>query len=240
VSRIVASPSNRSETDANPTENRRSGAFHVKRQHEQYIELVRSGPNGLFSRGDLDRLAAHVQDGIVGAPLLQRLGATTIVDVGSGGGIPGIPIAVELEAAQVHLVESQHWKAEFLLACARALDLDSRVSIHPIRAEEAPAAIGREQLDAGTARALAQPLVVAEYLAPLVRVGGHLVLWSTATQAADPTVAANELLGLGDPTLHDAPSPLRADGVLIEWPRIAACSNRVPRRVGVAARRPLR
>lgn len=240
MSRTGASPSNRSETDANPSGNRPSGAFHVKRQHQQYIELVRSGPTGLFSRGDLDRLAAHVEDGIAGAPLLRRLAASSIVDVGSGGGIPGIPIAVELEGAQVHLVESQRWKAEFLLACARALDLNSRVSIHPVRAEEAPAVIGRESLDAGTARALAPPLVVAEYLAPLVRVGGHLVLWSTATQAAAPTVAPNELLGLGEPILHVAPTSLRADGVLIEWPRVAPCSVRVPRRVGVAARKPLR
>jgi 16S rRNA (guanine527-N7)-methyltransferase len=212
----------------------------VKRQHERYVELIRSGPNGLFSAGDLARLEAHVADGIVGAPVLAELGARTIVDVGSGGGVPGIPLAIELEDAEVHLVESQHWKAEFLLACARALDLESRLRVHPIRAEEAPAALGRELLDAGTARALARPLVVAEYLAPLVRVGGHLVLWSTAEQADDPTVAANELLGLGAPELRPAPSPLRDDGLLLVWPRIAPCSERIPRRVGVAARRPLR
>lgn len=204
------------------------------------MDLVRAGPNGLFSRGDLERLDAHVADGIAGADLLRSLGASTIVDVGSGGGVPGVPLAIELEGATVHLVESQGWKAGFLLACARTLDLDSRVSAHAIRAEEAPAELGRELLDAGTARALAAPLVVAEYLAPLVRVGGHLVLWSTTDQAADPSVAANEVLGLGEPQLHPAPTRLRDGGVLIAWPRVAPCSERIPRRVGVAARRPLR
>lgn len=212
----------------------------MKRPHDHYIELVRSGPAGLFSRGDLGRLEAHVADGVAGVALLASLGARSIVDIGSGGGVPGIPLALELADAQLHLVESQHWKAEFLLTCTRALNLESRVKVHAIRAEQAPATIGRELLDAGTARALAAPLVVAEYLAPLVRVGGHLVLWSTAEQAADPTVAANELLGLGDPELHPAPTPLRESGLLITWPRIAPCSERVPRRVGVAARRPLR
>lgn len=211
-----------------------------RQQHERYVELIRSGPKGLFSAGDLSRLEAHVEDGVVGAPLLAQLGARSIVDVGSGGGVPGIPLALELDDAELHLVESQHWKAQFLLACACALDLESRVKVHPVRAEEAPADLGRELLDAGTARALARPIVVAEYLAPLVRVGGHLVLWTTREQAADPTVAANEILGLGEPQAHPAASALRDDGILLVWPRIAPCSERIPRRVGVAARKPLR
>lgn len=212
----------------------------MKQLHQQYIGLVRAGPNGLFSRRDVERLDAHVADGIIGAQVLGSLGADTIVDVGSGGGVPGIPLAVELGDATVHLVESQQWKAEFLRTCTHALDLESRVRVHAIRAEAAVDAVGRETLDAGTARALAAPIVVAEYLAPLVRIGGHLVLWSTAEQAGDAAVAANELLGLGDPSLEPAATPLRDDGVLIVWPKVAPCSSRVPRRVGVAARRPLR
>lgn len=212
----------------------------MKPLHARYIELVRAGPNGLFSRGDLARLAEHVDDGIAGSELLARLGATSIVDVGSGGGVPGIQLAIELPDAAVHLVESQQWKGDFLLTCAHELDLDSRLSIHAVRAEDAPEAVGREALDAGTARALAAPLVVAEYLSPLVRVGGHLVLWSTSTQAADPSVAPHELLGLGDPSVVATPTALRSDGVRIIWPKVAPCSGRVPRRVGVAARKPLR
>ena len=102
------------------------------------------------------------------------------------------------------------------------------------------AALGREQLDAGTARALAAPLVVAEYLSPLIRVGGHLVLWATTAQAQDPAVANNDILGLAEPTVVAAPTALRDDGVRIVWPKVAPCAERVPRRVGVAARRPLR
>lgn len=212
----------------------------MKQQHARFIELVQAGPSGLFSRGDMSRLADHVADGCAGAPLIAELDARRIVDIGSGGGIPGFPLSIELPAAELHLVESQGWKAEFLRACARALDLESRVTVHAIRAEGAVAAIGRESCDVGTARALAAPLVVAEYLAPLVRVGGHLVLWSTTSQAADSTVAPHDLLGLGVPRVQDTPSALRGDGVLIVWPKVAACTNRVPRRTGVAARRPLR
>lgn len=212
----------------------------MKPTHERYVELVRSGPSGLFSRGDLARLDAHVADGAVGAALLRSCGAASVVDIGSGGGIPGLPLALEIDDLSVELVESQAWKAEFLRTCVRALDLESRVTVHAIRAEETPAALGRERFDAGTARALAQPIVVAEYLAPLVAVGGQLLLWTTAAHAALPQVAACAELGLGDPTAHPAPSPLRDGGVLLAWPKVAPCSDRFPRRVGVAAKRPLR
>jgi 16S rRNA (guanine527-N7)-methyltransferase len=212
----------------------------VKHLHEQYIHLVQSGPNGLFSKADLGRLQAHVDDGIAGARVVAALNPTTVVDIGSGGGVPGIPVAIELPDVSMYLVESQAWKADFLRTCAHALNLDSRVKVHALRVEEAVAEIGRESIDVGTARAVAAPLVVAEYLAPLVRVGGHLALWSTEAQAADASVAPHELLGLGAPTIEPAPSPLRADGVIIVWPRTAPCSDRVPRRTGVASRRPLR
>jgi 16S rRNA (guanine527-N7)-methyltransferase len=212
----------------------------VKPLHQRFIELIRSGPNGLFSRGDLERLDAHVADGIAGAGVISQLPCSSIVDIGSGGGVPGIPLAIELEDAELCLVESQGWKAEFLLSCARALDLESRLRVCAERAEAAPGVLGREGFDVGTARALAAPIVVAEYLSPLVRVGGHLVLWSTSEQARDPLVAARAELGLGAPTIEPLPTPLRADGVLVVWPKVAACDERFPRRVGVAAKRPLR
>lgn len=211
----------------------------MKQLHDRYADLIRSGPSGLFSRGDLSRIEDHVADGAAGASVLRDLGVRSMVDIGSGGGVPGIPSAIEIPDCSVHLVESLGWKAEFLLACVRALDLESRVMVHPIRAEEATTAIGRESVDAGTARAVAAPLIVAEYLAPLVRVGGHLVLWTTAPHAARPEVAAREDLGLGEPDVRPLPSPLRDDGVLLVWPKVGPCSDRFPRRTGVATKRPL-
>jgi 16S rRNA (guanine527-N7)-methyltransferase len=208
---------------------------------DDYVQQVRQGPHGLFSRGDLEHLDAHAADGAAGAALLRELGVRSFVDVGSGGGVPAIPLALELEQVEAHLIESQGWKAEFLRTCARALDLDSRVRVHTCRAEEAPAQIGRELLDAGTARAVARPWIVAEYLAPLVRVGGHLVLWTTQAHVDEltPSAAASERLGLGAPHVEPAASALRDNAVLLVWPRIATCAATIPRRTGVAARKPL-
>ncbi|MCW2925483.1 MAG: methyltransferase GidB [Thermoleophilia bacterium] len=212
----------------------------MKQLHDRYLQAVQSGPDGLFSRGDTARLADHIADGVAGAAVVRSLNPTSLVDVGSGGGIPGIPLAIELDDVDVHLVESLGWKAEFLLACVRALDLESRVTVHGLRAEEAITPIGRAAVDVGTARAVAPPIVVAEYLAPLVREGGHLVLWTTADHAARDEVRPRPELGLGEPDVVPAPSPLRDQGVLLVWPRTGPCEDRFPRRVGVAAKRPLR
>jgi 16S rRNA (guanine527-N7)-methyltransferase len=213
----------------------------VKPLLTQYVAQVRNGPHGLFSRGDLDRLEAHAADGAAGADELQRRGVTSLVDIGSGGGVPGLPLAIELGECHVHLVESQGWKCEFLLACARALDLESRVTVHALRAEEAVVAIGRESLDAGVARAVAAPAIVAEYLSPFVRVGGVLMMWSTQAQAAelDPEPGRRRL-GLGEVEVIEVDSPLRDSAVLIAWSKVGTCDAAIPRRNGVAARKPLK
>ena len=206
-----------------------------------YVAAVRNGPHGLFSRGDLERLEEHALDGATGAPVLAERGVRSFVDIGSGGGVPGLPLAAELPDVVAHLVESQGWKCDFLRSCAHDLGLDSNVKVHHARAEEAVDEIGRETLDAGVARAVAAPTVVAEYLSPFVRVGGLLLLWSTTTQAAelDPAVGQRRL-GLGTPEVIPVASPLRDSAVFIAWPKVAECDTTIPRRTGVAARKPLR
>lgn len=208
---------------------------------DQYVDAVRTGPSGLFSAGDMSRLRAHAEDGAAGAELIASLGATSIVDVGSGGGVPAFPLAIALDGVDVHLVESLAWKAEFLASCAASLELESRVTVHCVRAEEAVASVGRELMDVGTARAVSRPGVVAEYLSPLVRVGGNLVLWSTTSQLdeLDPEPAQRRL-GLGEPRAVPAPSELRDQGILLVWPKERVCDENIPRRTGVAARKPLR
>lgn len=199
-----------------------------------------TGPSGLFSRRDLERISEHIDDGCKGAEFLKRFNPLTVIDVGSGGGVPGFQIAIELNKATTHLVEAQRWKARFLTDCAMSLNLNQRVCVHNSRAEDlAKDKQYREFFCIGTARAVADPVVVAEYLAPLVRVGGRLVLWSTTKSVKQAELKAIPLLGLAEPTFHQAVSLLREDGALIEWRKVGPCDPRYPRRSGVAVRRPL-
>lgn len=221
-----------------PTHN----GFHVKHdpqpELEAYAACVRSGPHGLLSTGDLARIDDHIADACAGVPELA--GATSIVDVGSGGGLPGIPLALALPDCTVHLVESLGWKAAFLRETLTTLGCEDRVTVHCHRAEDAVEAVGRESIEVGVARAVAAPVIIAEYLSPFVAVGGRIAAWSTRTVAAEPfPVAAEASLGLGPLRVVDAPSALRADGVLLVWDKVASCDPRFPRRTGVARKRPL-
>lgn len=161
-----------------------------------------------------------------------------VADLGSGGGLPALVIARVLQDVDLTLVESQHRRAEFLEQAVRRLDLHARVQVEMARAE----VVGRDarhrgSYQAATARSFGPPAVTAECAAPLLRVGGVLVVsepppegqfsdrWRTGELAS---------LGMGPPEVLDARQ--RRFAVI---PQIRACPERFPRRVGVPAKRPL-
>lgn len=221
----------------------------MKQLLDTFIDLLQTGPPGLFSRGEMLRLSAHVADGVAGAEAIAASsivadGPLRLIDIGSGGGVPGIPLAATLPNSTVTLVESQQRKAAFLQSSIESLQLASRVTVCAERIEAIgqPGSELRESWDVGTARALATPAVVAEYLSPLIRPGGLLATWTTRKQldVLDAVAAAiMEPLGLGEPQIIDMPTELREGGVLLCWPKVAPCNERYPRRIGVASKRPL-
>src|SRR5213595_119602 len=110
-----------------------------------------------------------------------------IVDVGSGGGAPGIPLAVELPEREVTLLESNRRKCDFLERWARELP---NVRVVCGRAEEQPV----EAWGVAVAKALANPPVAAEWCLPLVRPGGAAVLFVGPSAEADRVAQVAEQL----------------------------------------------
>jgi 16S rRNA (guanine527-N7)-methyltransferase len=161
-----------------------------------------------------------VDDALRAAPLLARFPGP-IVDVGSGGGSPGIPLATALPDREVTLLEAQRRRCDFL---ERWSPPNARVVWG--RAEEQP----RESWDVALAKALAQPPVATEWCLPLVRVGGAVVLWVGATADLGRLGRVSKLLGGGPPEAHDG---------LVVLPKVAATPARFPRRPGIAKKRPL-
>jgi 16S rRNA (guanine527-N7)-methyltransferase len=161
-----------------------------------------------------------VDDSLRAVALLQDLG-DPIVDVGSGGGAPGIPLALVLPGREFVLLESQRRKCTFL---ERWAPPNARVVCG--RAEEQ----GTDWAGAAVAKALAPPPVAAEWCLPLVRPGGVVVLYvgPSADVAAVARVAA--VLGGGEPQDHDG---------LILISKVAATPPGFPRRPGMARKRPL-
>jgi len=206
-------------------------------------------PGGLFGRSPMLREYVRLLDswpGLVSGPsqplvedslvLFQHLGdAESLIDVGSGGGMPGLPLKIARPELRVTLLEADRRKAAFLIHAAAHLHLN--VEVVADRAEIAGRGHLREAFDLATCRALAPMPVLAELCLPFVRVGGRLLAMETDVEDATRAIAA---LGGGGQTVIPAPSGARYRGVIVVVPKISPTPAAYPRRPGVPARRPLR
>jgi 16S rRNA (guanine527-N7)-methyltransferase len=164
-----------------------------------------------------------LDDALRGVELVRGLGAGPIVDVGSGGGSPGIPLAAALPERDVTLLEAERRKAAFLERWSAELP-----NLHVVwgRAEEQPL----ERWEVAVAKALAQPPTAVEWCLPLVREGGYAVLWvGPSAEPARVRAAAGRLAGelLGSPP-----------GFLVVR-KTGPTPPGFPRRPGMARKRPL-
>ena len=206
------------------------------------LKFVITGPSSLTNvRDPAAAVELHIADSLAGLELPQIRAATKIADLGSGGGFPGLVLAIALPDAQLTLVESAARKADFLRETAEAMTLDN-VAVVAERAE-LWALEAREQ-DAVTSRALASTSILLEYAAPLLRVGGSLVAWKGSLgddEVADAAFAAQELQ-MSSPLAVEVTEDLvrGADRrQLIVSEKLAATPDRYPRRPGIAKKRPL-
>jgi 16S rRNA (guanine527-N7)-methyltransferase len=161
-----------------------------------------------------------LEDSLRAVPLLRGVEAE-IVDVGSGGGAPGIPLAHALPVQQFVLLDSERRKCAFLEEWAPA---NARVVWG--RVEEQPT----DWAGAALAKALAHPPTAAEWCLPLVRPGGIAVLW--VGESAEPERVAAVAERLGGELEESAP------GLLVVRKKTPTPAG-FPRRVGVARKRPL-
>ena len=186
----------------------------------------------------------HVLDSL-SCFLFEPLGAArSLVDVGSGGGLPGIPIKIAEPRPRATLVEATSKKARFLRLAVEALELEG-VRITDARVEEVSRAQEhRGAYEVATARAVARLSVVAEYCVPLLRVGGHVVAMKGRPddeEIAEGERAATEL----GATVTDVipvsrlPELEKKERCLVILQKVESTPVRYPRKVGVPAKKPL-
>lgn len=182
----------------------------------------------------------HLADSLVavGLPVIQA--ADSIVDIGSGAGVPGLPLAIAIPSSQVWLLESNRRKCLFLDRAILACGLDNATVVGE-RAELWEA--GRGRFDVVTARAVASLAVVAEYAAPLLRIGGTLVAWRGRRDPHEEAEAsqAAEILGLrvDEPPVPVHPYPGAEHRHLHLMLKVTETPSGFPRRPGIAVKRPL-
>ena len=190
------------------------------------LTRVSADPAEAIDRNYLDSLS----------PLAHLSGAKTCVDVGSGAGFPGVPLAIFLPDTHFVLMDSLLKRVEFLRGVINELSLNAEAVC--LRAEEAGRGAMRESFDAATARAVAPLNVLCELLLPLVRVGGKAV----ALKGPGAAAAQNALEALGGrlAAIEEVPIPGRDWAhTLAVLAKTAPTPEKYPRRVGVPEKRPL-
>ena len=184
------------------------------------------------------RTLAEVEAQIADADILLGVSwqsTRTVVDIGSGGGLPAVPLALALPQVTFVLLEANARKCAFLEHLGGALALGN-VTVLPGRAEElAHRAELREHFDRAISRAAARPAVLLELALPFVKPGGELIAQVTSADP-HPLQAAATRLGGGAPHLV---RPIEGGSSLLVVPKIATTPAEFPRRVGVPNRRPL-
>ena len=224
----------------------RAGLTLSAEQHARlarYLDLLLEANTRMNLTRITDRAAAevqHVGDALTLLPLLPT-GPHRLADVGTGGGVPGIPLAVARPDAMVLLIESTKKKAAFLSSAVQALGL-TNVTVSDARAEDAGQSPQyREKFDVVTARAVATLDWLAEWCLPLARKDGKVLAMKGARAAEELPAAAKaiKLLNGGEPVVHPVDLPGSEHRVIVEIPKRGKTDPRYPRNATVAKGRPL-
>lgn len=189
---------------------------------ERWLEDVLATPGLTAIEDSVGAWRTLVEDALRAVPVLETLEGP-VVDVGSGGGSPGIPLALALPSRPFTLLEAERRKAAFLASYAARLP---NVEVVWGRAETQPL----EAWGVALAKALAKPPVAAELTLPLVGEGGAALLWVGETADREHVARAAAAVG--------GCLEAERDGLLV-LRKVAPTPQGFPRRPGVAKKRPL-
>ncbi len=197
---------------------------------ERWLAALIATP-GLTSIDDpAEARRVHLDDALAALDLVTE---GPVVDVGSGGGSPGLPLAAARPDLSFTLLEATSRKCDFLRAQTEDFP---NVEVVCARAEEYAAGEGRDAFAVALARALASPPVAVEWCLPLVRPGGHLVLYAGDADENQVATAAAEVAGR---LVEIVPVPGSDRRRLLVVEKTGATPERFPRRSGAAKKRPL-
>ena len=210
-------------------------------QHLNLVLRVNEETNLTAIRGPEEALRLHTLDSIEALEFVPPLTAT-LADIGSGQGYPAIPFAVLRSEMRVTMVEANAKKAQFLRLAVTRLGIDGRADVLNCRAESVPPA-HLNAYDVVTARAVASLASLVELASPLLRDGGVLLAMKGSPEPTE-LVAGDQAavrcgMSPGVPRTYKLRNGGEARSVLM-YQKVGAPAVQLPRRVGLAQKRPLR
>jgi len=210
---------------------------------ESYLRLLLEANRtmNLTAVTDWDEaVVRHLEDSLAGAAFLPE--NARVIDVGTGAGLPGLPLAIVRPDCSFVLADTLRKRCDFLTQTIETLGL-SNVTVRWARAEDLGRdADVRESFDVAVCRALAALRLSLEYLHPLVKTGGFSLFWKGAAAETEILESAHALkeLQAGRPEILRYALPGQEGQLcLIRVPKPRPCPKKYPRRTGVPGKNPL-
>lgn len=162
-----------------------------------------------------------------------------LIDVGTGAGFPGLPLAIARPDMQVCLLDALRKRCDFLEEVVKETGLQNVLVVHG-RAEDAARGVHRQRYDVAVARAVAPLSVLAEYLLPFVKVGGNALCWKGPAVDGELRDAGRALRALGAVAGDRLRLPLPGfEHYVQELKKQAVTPAAYPRKAGTPAKKPL-
>ena len=203
------------------------------------LEAAPAPPTRLTSKAEIAR--GHIADSLTALAVPEIGAATSMADIGSGAGFPGLALAAALPGARVDLIEATAKKCELIESLASQAGLGNATAVAE-RVETWAGGAGSAAYDVATARAVASLPILVEYAAPLLKAGGTFVAWKGVRDEAEETAGdeAAAMVGLG-PAEVVAVTPFEGahSRHLHVFRKVGETPERYPRRPGIASKRPL-
>lgn len=187
-----------------------------------------------------DALLLHVVDSLLATPVLMDVQVGSALDLGSGAGYPGIPLAI-VSGRRFVLLDSVKKKARFLEECIESLPLED-VEVVAMRAEEiATMPEYRRSFSVVTARAVTRLASLLELAAPLLKPGGSLIALKARPDEAEITdsLRAASIVGMREVCRSNVTLTDGSLRQIIRFDRVTEPQIELPRRTGLAQKRPL-
>jgi 16S rRNA (guanine527-N7)-methyltransferase len=217
-----------------------------ERRLMEFLALLAEDPHAPTAvRDSAQAVDVHLADSLAGLPYLDdalvAAQSGRVADLGSGAGLPGIPLAVGRPSVRFDLVEATQRKCGFLATVTHQLGL-ANAKVICVRAEELPGDGSREAYAAVLARAVAPLATLVEYAGPLLLQGGRLLAWKGRPDPDEERAGANAALQVGlEPAGVAAVTPYEGsrNHHLYLYRKVRPCPSKFPRRPGMAHRHPL-